>query len=105
LQARQLKLRATQGKASLRRLEVQPAEAGFAMSCPQFQLLGLQVHASLEDLSISSNKIYKSPKEIHISLLDLHKSKREIRKSAEETPISSREIHISFSPPSQRKCL
>jgi len=40
--ARQLKLRATQSKTGLRRLEVQSAQADFAVCCPQFQLPGLQ---------------------------------------------------------------
>jgi len=39
--ARQLKLRATRGKTSLRRLGVQSAQADFALCCPQFQLPGL----------------------------------------------------------------
>jgi len=38
--AQQLKLRATQGKTSLRRLGFQSAQADFALGCPQFQLPG-----------------------------------------------------------------
>jgi len=36
LVAQQLKLRATHGKTSLRRLNVQSAQADFAVCCPQF---------------------------------------------------------------------
>jgi len=35
-----LKLRATHGEVGLRRLHFQPPQGGFAMRCPQFQLLG-----------------------------------------------------------------
>jgi len=38
--AQQLKLRATRGEVGLRRLLVQPPKGGFALCCPQFQLLG-----------------------------------------------------------------
>jgi len=39
---RQLKLRATQGKTSLRRLGVQSAQADFAVGCPQIYLPGYE---------------------------------------------------------------
>ena len=41
--AQQLKLRATHGKTSLRRLSFESAQADFALGCPQFQLLGREL--------------------------------------------------------------
>jgi len=47
LLARQLKLRATQSKTSLRRLHFQSAQADFAVCCPQFQLPGFKLQGHM----------------------------------------------------------
>jgi len=52
--SQQLKLRATRGKTSLRRLEVQSAQANSALCCPQFQLLGRPLSIFVKNASISA---------------------------------------------------
>jgi len=92
--ARQLKLRATQGKTSLRRLGFQLM--GLVKSLFDLSISPEEIYISLTDLHISPGKMHILKREMYIFLEEIYESVSEICKWKRETQSATRSVAALF---------